>query len=118
MRDELVLRGIPVAAVRMEYHGLNTHQQAVNVQHMLGPEALNEPILVITSGYHMRRAILCFHKAGFTKVAGLLASDIEAEAAIGPWGWLRYGVWNHLEREVRILRELAALSAYKLENWI
>ncbi len=118
MRDELVLRGIPSSAIRMEYRGLNTHEQAVNVQHLLGPEALDRPILVVTSGYHMRRAVDCFRKAGFTRVAGLLASDIGAEAEIGPWGWLRYGVWGHLEREIRVLRELAALAAYRYEGWI
>jgi uncharacterized SAM-binding protein YcdF (DUF218 family) len=118
MRDELVLRGIPSSAIRMEYRGLNTHQQAVNVQHLLGAEALHQPILIVTSGYHMRRAVDCFRKLGFTRVAGLLASDIGAEAEIGHWGWLRYGVWGHLEREIRILRELAALATYRLEGWI
>ena len=118
MRDELVLRGIPSAAIRMEYRGLNTYEQAVNVQRLLGTEALDQPILIVTSGYHMRRAVSCFRKLGFTNVAGLLASDIGAEAEIGPWGWARYGVWAHLEREVRILRELAALAAYKFEDWI
>jgi uncharacterized SAM-binding protein YcdF (DUF218 family) len=118
MRDELVLRGIPSSAIRMEYQGLNTHQQAVDVQRLLGPEALDEPILIVTSGYHMRRAVDCFRKAGFTRVSGLLASEIGAEAEIGPWGWLRYGVWSHLEREIRISRELAALTVYKLKGWI
>ena len=118
MRDELVLRGIPAAAIRMESRGLNTHEQAVNVQRMLGPEAFDQPILIVTSGYHMRRAVLCFRNLGFTNVSGLLASDIGAEAEIGPWGWLRYGAWANLERGIRVLRELAALAAYKFEDWI
>ena len=118
MRDELVLRGIPSAAIRLEYHGLNTYEQALNVQHMLGPEALDQPILIVTSGYHMRRAVLCFRNLGFTNVSGLLASDIGAEAEIGPWGWLRYGAWANLERGIRVSRELAALAAYKFEDWI
>ena len=118
MRDELVLRGIPPSAIRMEYHGLNTHEQAVNIQRLLWPEALNQPILIVTSGYHMRRGVACFRKLGFTKVAGLLASEIGAETEIGPWGWLRYGVWGHVEREIHILRELTALAAYKLGNQI
>jgi uncharacterized SAM-binding protein YcdF (DUF218 family) len=118
MRDELVLRGIPAAAIRMESRGLNTHEQAVNVQRMLGPVAFDQPILIVTSGYHMRRAVLCFRNLGFTNVSALLASDIGAEAEIGPWGWLRYGAWANLERGIRVLRELAALAAYKFEDWI
>jgi uncharacterized SAM-binding protein YcdF (DUF218 family) len=118
MRDELVLRGVPLSAIRMEYRGLNTHEQSVNVQRLLGPEARDQPILIITSGYHMRRAVLCFRNLGFTNVSGLLASDIGAEAEIGPWGWLRYGAWANLERGIRVSRELAALAEYKFEDWI
>ncbi len=118
MRDELVLRGVPSSAIRMEYRGLNTHEQAVNVQRLLGPEAFNQPILIVTSGYHMRRAVACFRKLGFTKVSGLLASEIGAEAEMGPWGWLRYGMWANLEREIRMFRELAALATYKAEGWV
>jgi uncharacterized SAM-binding protein YcdF (DUF218 family) len=118
MRDELVMRGISPEMIRMETHGLNTREQAVNIQRMLGPEAFNQPILIITSGYHMRRALTCFQKLGFNQVSGLLASEIGAEAEIGPWGWLRYGLWSNLEREIGILRELAALETYRLEGWI
>jgi uncharacterized SAM-binding protein YcdF (DUF218 family) len=118
MRNELVLRGVPLSAIRMEYRGLNTHEQCVNVQRLLGPEARDQPILIITSGYHMRRAVLCFRNLGFTNVSGLLASDIGAEPEIGPWGWLRYGAWANLERGIRVSRELAALAAYKFEDWI
>lgn len=118
MRDELVLRGIPAVAIRMETHGLNTYEQALNVQHMLGPDALDQPIWIVTSGYHMRRAVLCFRSLGFTNVSGLLASEIGAEAEIGSWGWLRYGAWANLERGIRVCRELAALAVYKFEGWI
>jgi uncharacterized SAM-binding protein YcdF (DUF218 family) len=118
MRDELVLRGIPSTAICMEYRGLNTHEQAINVQRLLGREALDQPILIVTSGYHMRRAVSCFRNQGFTNVSGLLASEIGAEAEIGPWGWLRYGAWANLERGIRVLRELAALAFYKFEDWI
>jgi uncharacterized SAM-binding protein YcdF (DUF218 family) len=118
MRDELVLRGVPASAIRMEYRGLNTREQAVNVQHLLGHEALEQPILIVTSEYHMRRAVSCFRELGFTQVSGLLASETGAEAEVGPWRCLRYDMWAHLEQETRILRELVALEAYKLEGWI
>ena len=118
MRDELVLRGVPPAQIRMEYHGLNTYEQAVDIQKILGADALSESLLVVTSGYHMRRAVDCFRKLGYTKVSGLLASEVGEEADSGPWSWLRYGIWGHLDREILILRELTALAAYKIENRI
>jgi len=66
----------------------------------------------------MRRAVSCFRTLGFTRVSGLFASEIGAEAEIGPWGWLRYGAWSNMERGIRVLRELAALATYKAEGWI
>jgi uncharacterized SAM-binding protein YcdF (DUF218 family) len=118
MRDELVLRGVPASEILMETRGLNTHEQAVNVYQMLPPEARGERILVVTSDYHLRRVVLSFRKAGFAHVDGLNAYSTGAEADIGPWGWLRYGIWGNSERAIRVLRELAALLAYKLEGWV
>lgn len=118
MRDELVMRGVLAAEILMETRGLNTHEQAVNVYRMLPPEAREERILVVTSDYHLRRAVLSFRKAGFAKVDGLNAYSTGAEADIGPWGWLRYGIWGNSESAIRVSRELAALLAYKLKGWI
>lgn len=118
MRDELVLRGVPAAAILMETTGLNTHEQAVNVRQLLGDTVLHEPVVVVTSGYHMRRAVLCFREAGFTNVTGSLAESVGAEYDPGAWAWLRYGIWGNMAREAEIARELTALLAYKVRGWI
>lgn len=118
MREELVMRGVPTSEILMETRGLNTHEQAVNVYNLLGPGARDERILVVTSGYHLRRAVLSFRKAGFVKVDGLNAYSTGAEADVGPWAWLRYSIWGNSERVIQVSRELAALLAYKLKGWI
>ena len=118
MRDELVLRGIPASAIQMESHGPNTHEQAVNVAGMIGEEHRGESVVIVTSGFHMRRALLCFRKAGFTNADGLFAYSIGAEADAGPNMWLRYSIWGNWRREAEINRELAALLVYKLRGWI
>lgn len=117
MREELVLRGVARSSVRMEYRGRNTHEQAVNIAKLLGPEAVAQPIVVVTSEFHMRRALLAFRKAGFREVTGLLAEDVWAEADLGPWGWLRYGLWGNGARTFVVGRELCALLVYKLSGW-
>ena len=114
MRDELVLRGIPAASILMETRGLNTRQQASNVAALLGEKALSEPILVVTSEYHLRRAVMSFRKAGFTQVAGLNAAGVDTEADPGAWAWLRYGLWGNLVAEIKIQRELLGIAAGKL----
>ncbi len=116
MRDELVLHGIPASSVRMEYHGVDTWQQALGVRQLLGDEALQQPLVIVTSDYHMRRAVLYFHRAGFTQVSAMLAVDAPADANGGPWTWLRYAVWNNVIREVYITRELVALLGCKLKG--
>lgn len=118
MRDELVMRGIPSSSIQMETRGLNTHQQADKIREMLGADALTQSVVLVTSGYHMRRSLLSFRKEGFAKVAGLTAEGIGAEADPGALAWLRYTIWHNLEREAQILRELVALTAYKLRGWI
>ncbi len=118
LRDELVLRGISREAIRMEYAALTTHEQAVNIRCMLGTGALPEPIVVVTSGYHMRRAMLCFRQEGFTHVRSVLASSVGAEAAPGRLAWVRYGIWDNAQRETEMARELTALLYYKLRGWI
>jgi len=111
MRDELVLRGIPAATILLESRGLNTRQQAHNVASLLGPTAFPEPIVVVTSEYHLRRAIMNFRKAGFTHVAGLNAASTGTEADPGSWAGLRYGIWGNLVAEIKMLRELLGIAA-------
>ncbi len=118
MRDELVMRGIPAAAVRMEQAARNTHEQAVNVAALLGAQALQEPVLLVTSPTHMRRALLAFRKAGFTRVAVSPARPAGVDADVGPATGIRYAFWVNLERQVRICRELCALAYYKARGWI
>ena len=118
MRNELVVHGIPAARIQLEYRGLNTHQQAANVRELLGPAALQEPLVVVTSGYHMRRALLCFRHEGFTQVSGLVAQGADTEIWPGPLAWLRYGIWNNWEHSIAVIRELVALVAYKFKGWV
>jgi uncharacterized SAM-binding protein YcdF (DUF218 family) len=118
MREDLVRRGIPADQIQMEYRGLNTHQQAANIRDLLGPATVEEPLVVVTSGYHMRRALLCFRAEGFANVTGLAATSSDEELWPGPLAWLRYGIWNNWRQTTEMLRELVALLTYKLRGWI
>lgn len=118
MRDELVLRGVPREAVTLEYRARNTREQAAAVRALLGETALGDPLLLVTSPDHARRALLCFRRAGFAQVACAPAVATSAEADMGPHVFARYGFWNLLECQVHYARELTALAWYKLRGWI
>jgi hypothetical protein len=97
---------------------LDTYQEAVSVREMLGNGALGEPLLIVTSPSHMRRAFLCFRKQGFQNVTCLPAESVFYEVDIGGWGFFRYTFWYRLGSQAQIARELVAMAVYKFRGWI
>ncbi len=116
MRDELVMRGIPAERILMETRGLGTRDEALKTRELLGAEALHKPLVVVSSEFHLRRAVETFRRVGFTNVRGLYADDIGAEAKFR-FASLRYGFWARLKDQVTIFRELIALAVYKVRGW-
>ncbi len=63
--DFLVQSGIPAADVAYEIKSRNTAENAIESARVLAPEKTDSTYLLITSGYHLRRAAACFRKQGF-----------------------------------------------------
>lgn len=59
---------IPDSAIIIESESKNTHENAEYSKKILDSLKLNGNILLVTSAFHMRRAMACFKKAGFTNV--------------------------------------------------
>jgi uncharacterized SAM-binding protein YcdF (DUF218 family) len=132
MQRELVLRGINSNMIVFENTGTNTRYQALQCKYLLDTAS---PVLIITSPEHMRRAVLCFRKAGFKSVNALPAFENAAEADltfsddklggnkilvpdVGNSISFRYQFWNHLKYEISFAREITALCYYQLRGWI
>ncbi|MFB5267697.1 YdcF family protein [Paenibacillus enshidis] len=64
-RRQLLGMGIPDSSILIENRSLNTEQNAQNTAALLREKGLSRPVLV-TSGFHMTRAVLQFEKAGVT----------------------------------------------------
>jgi uncharacterized SAM-binding protein YcdF (DUF218 family) len=62
MRDFLVSMGVPADVIQLEQRSHSTRENAVCVQQMLGN--LSEPMVLMTSDYHMFRASRVFSQAG------------------------------------------------------
>ena len=118
MKDELVLRGVPESSILMETAGRNTHEQAEKVRAMLGPDVIHETVHIVTEPTHLRRSVLCFRKAGFSRVFGIGTHNTGAEADMGPGTFLRYTLWSNLQLQIRVLREMIATGIYKLRGWL
>ncbi|QOI98371.1 MAG: YdcF family protein [Flammeovirgaceae bacterium] len=59
----LVLMGVPADSLIIENKSRNTYESAVNVMRMVSADTTGG-IVLITSGFHMRRSLACFRKAG------------------------------------------------------
>lgn len=132
---ELVLKGISPERILYEQTATNTRSEAIQLQQFNQEILTDKAILLVTSPEHMRRAVLVFKKAGFTKVSALPTFENAIEANlffdddklggnktlvpdIGGNTSVRYQFWNHLKYEILIAREMAALAYYKLRGWI
>lgn len=132
MKKELILRGVNPAQILFENEGTNTRSQALNCKKRLDE---NRSILLVTSPEHARRSVLSFQKVGFKVVSALPAFEDAAEADfsfnddelggnkklipdVGNSISVRYKIWDYLKYEITIVRELIALTYYKLRGWI
>ncbi len=132
IKKELILRSVNAEKIIFEHESTNTRAQALNCQRLI---KMQSPLLLVTSPEHMRRAVLCFQKAGFEKVNALPAFEnaLEADLSfdddslggnktlvpdVGKSINMRYQLWNHLKYEILIIREMTALAYYKIRGWI
>jgi uncharacterized SAM-binding protein YcdF (DUF218 family) len=118
MADELELRGIePVRIVRLR-EGRNTHAQAGAVRALLGDAGRDQRLALVTTGSHMRRAVLCFRREGFTHVAGIWTYTASGDEDLGGGRFWRYGFWANWRAQIEHLREGVALAVYQARGWI
>jgi uncharacterized SAM-binding protein YcdF (DUF218 family) len=131
---ELIMRGVNKQLISFMNTGRNTREQAQKLAAGKNTAQLNQPITLVTSPEHMKRAVLAFRKSGFTMVSGLPTfeysldadltfsdSDLKGNTFAPPIGGnlqLRYQFWNHLKYEVIVLREYFGMAYYKLRGWV
>ena len=136
MKDELVMRGVSPNRIVLQYQGRNTREQALQVARQLGNGFADRRLLIVTSPYHLKRALLTFRKAGFRQVVGVGAVEqtqpvevrykskelggkpIPLAPDMGQNTFMRYGFWYNLGTEVTFASELSALVYYWGRGWI
>ena len=63
--EALILMGVPANDITTETESRNTHESSEKVKKILTGQAVPSECILITSGYHLRRSIACFKKAGW-----------------------------------------------------
>jgi len=66
LKEYLLLLGIPAEALLTEEKSRNTRENAVNTAALFNRNGWEKRIILITSAFHSRRAVLAFEQAGFT----------------------------------------------------
>jgi uncharacterized SAM-binding protein YcdF (DUF218 family) len=106
MRDFIVGQGVPAQFVQVEGAAASTRENALNVARLLREDV--NPKVLLTSDFHMRRALGAFRKAGIE------ASPVpipDAHKRLSDWTQ-RWGIFCIL------LDETAKLAYYKVHDWV
>ncbi len=109
MKEIAVAAGVPETAIRIDEYSKNTKQNAENVQSIFSEQEIKKVILV-TSGYHQRRANLEFNKR--TNDVTILNNPVKTDK---DWSWRWWltprGWWLVISESTKIL------VFYTVGNW-
>jgi uncharacterized SAM-binding protein YcdF (DUF218 family)/glycosyltransferase involved in cell wall biosynthesis len=109
MRDLALSLGVPASAIMIETHGVNTNDQVARVHDMLRQFGWRK-ILLVSSPYHMRRALSVWRKQA-PEVAVVPAPVPESQFYAHDRG-------ASLDQLRGLTREFGALVAYWWKGWI
>lgn len=111
----LIISGVPRESIFMETQAQNTHENALNCSKILKKHFKNQSYLLITSGFHLRRASACFEKLDI-KIDSFGANYLSYERDYHWYSTLpkeEYFAYSQL-----IFREIIGYCTYKVMRWI
>ena len=109
MRDLAISLGVPLSAIVLESHGANTYDDVIRVRQVLRAQNWRR-ILLVSSPYHMRRAVLVWRKQ---------APEVDVVPAPVPQSqFYTHGSGASLDQLRGLVREYAALAAYWWRGWV
>jgi uncharacterized SAM-binding protein YcdF (DUF218 family) len=108
MRRFLVGEGVPDASIQIEYISLSTRENALDVQKLLTERKPSGEFILMTSDYHMFRAVRAFRKAGLP-VTPLPVPDALKGAAAWRGRWPVF---------LDLLSETAKIGYYFARGWL
>lgn len=115
LRDTLVRWGIEPSRVVSENKAKNTRENALFTAPLLRERGYKK-VGLVTSRYHMRRALGCFRREGIE--LSPISVDFREAGDAGDWrGWLMPRV-RYLEMTTASLRELAGYWIYRAQGYV
>ena len=115
----LVFCGVREQDILPELNALNTHQNAVNTAAMLKALYSGKPtpkVLLVTSGFHMRRAEACFVKEGVA-VTCFPVDNRSRKFEKFEFGGVFTPAWGAMDKWRYMLHEIAGIITYKITGY-
>jgi len=113
----MILMGVPEEDIMTEEATRNTYESAVEVKKMIASKGYsNADCLLITSAFHMRRALACYRKAGFQ--IDYFTTDFYSHPTELTLDVLIIPNVGALEIWQKVFREWMGFVAYKIAGYI
>ncbi len=112
MRDALVQLGVPASRITVEERSQSTRDEAVLVAAILG-EVKPQTVVLVTSDYHMRRALGAFRSAGVNAVPAIAYDPLKGRA----WVQRLLPSMQALALSGSVFREFLASALYGARGW-
>lgn len=116
LAQALIVMGVAQSDIAIEAASRNTYESAIAVKEMLAPLYQPEQCLLITSGFHLPRALACFRKAGWAM--DTFSAEIRAHDRIYSFDTLFIPKTEPLIQWQTLLKEWWGMLAYKLAGYI
>ena len=107
--------GIPSEAVLFEGHSRNTYENAMETKKLLKARQIDK-ILLITSAFHMPRALATFRTAGINAIPSPSSYSIVNYARPQLLDWLPS--LGNLGKMQAVIREKLGILVYQYRGWI
>ena len=114
MKDVLAVMGVPARAMLLEDKSRNTNDNALYSAVLMNNRGIKR-ILLVTSAFHMRRAVPLFERQGFEVIPAPTDYQRLVGVQVLP-GWLPTA--ENLSRTTTALREHAGYWVYRWRGWI
>lgn len=112
----LLSSGIPESDIILENNSRNTYENAALSADILKRQPSSKRQLLITSGFHMRRSLLCFKKAGLDPVP--FSVDIRSASHINTLDRLIQPDAECLVQWDMLFHEWIGIMAYRLAGYL
>ena len=116
LEEFLISFNVPEQDILIESNSRNTHQSAVNVVKMIEEDFGNQPILLVTSAFHMPRSLACFKKVNLNVTP--FTTDFYGQERRFTLDRLLIPSTGAISKWTIFIHEIVGIIAYKILGYI